>query len=120
MAALSVYSYPGNVRELENIWSVPPPCTSARVEVDDLQLAPPLNGDGEKRACCARWRDLDDYMNRIERQLILDALSKTGANRTAAARSAWCDFPLPALSDRALGNRGVTRAAGQNRGGFSA
>ena len=29
---------------------------------------------------------LDEYMNRIERQLILEALAKTGANRTAAAR----------------------------------
>ena len=88
MAALSVYSYPGNVRELENIRErATALCTSARVEVDDLQLAPPLNGDGESESAVARdGETLDDYMNRIERQLILDALSKTGANRTAAAR----------------------------------
>lgn len=88
MAALSVYSYPGNVRELENILErATALCTSARVEVDDLQLAPPLNGDGESESAVARdGETLDDYMNRIERQLILDALSKTGANRTAAAR----------------------------------
>ncbi|MBL8440609.1 MAG: sigma-54-dependent Fis family transcriptional regulator, partial [Betaproteobacteria bacterium] len=29
---------------------------------------------------------LDDYLNRVERQAILDALQKTGQNRTAAAR----------------------------------
>ena len=29
---------------------------------------------------------LDDQLNRFERQLILDALSKTNFNRTAAAR----------------------------------
>lgn len=29
---------------------------------------------------------LDDHLNRVERQAILDALGKTGFNRTAAAR----------------------------------
>ena len=29
---------------------------------------------------------LDDYLNRLERQAILEALQKTGQNRTAAAR----------------------------------
>ena len=29
---------------------------------------------------------LDDYLNRIERQAILEALQKTDGNRTAAAR----------------------------------
>ena len=86
MAALSVYSYPGNVRELENILErATALCSSARVEVDDLQLAPPLSGDGEN-AVARDGESLDEYMNRIERQLILEALAKTGANRTAAAR----------------------------------
>ena len=86
MAALSAYSYPGNVRELENILErATALCSSARVEVDDLQLAPPLSGDGEN-AVARDGESLDEYMNRIERQLILEALAKTGANRTAAAR----------------------------------
>ena len=78
--------YPGNVRELENILErATALCSSARVEVDDLQLAPPLSGDGEN-AVARDGESLDEYMNRIERQLILEALAKTGANRTAAAR----------------------------------
>ena len=35
---------------------------------------------------------LDDHMNRIERQVILDALAKTGFNRTAAARMLGVTF----------------------------
>ena len=37
-----------------------------------------IQGVGEKT--------LDDHINRVEKQLILDALAKTGFNRTAAAR----------------------------------
>jgi two-component system response regulator PilR (NtrC family) len=53
------------------------------VLIDDLQLAPAMavsdsvGRDGET---------LDDYINRVEKQAILEALTKTDFNRTAAAR----------------------------------
>ena len=84
MRALCAYAYPGNVRELENVleraWAL---CAGGKVALDDLQLAAEsalgddAGHDGET---------LDDHMNRVEKQLILDALAKTGFNRTAAAR----------------------------------
>ena len=84
MRALCGYVYPGNVRELENILErATALCADGRVLVDDLQLAAePVveNGIGKE------GETLDDHINRIERQLILEALARTGFNRTAAAR----------------------------------
>jgi len=84
MRALCAYSYPGNVRELENILErATALCANGKVVLDDLQLAAEsaveggVGRDGET---------LDDHMNRIEKQVILEALAKTGFNRTAAAR----------------------------------
>lgn len=84
MNALCRYPYPGNVRELENILErATALCGDARIEVDDLQLAsaPSVDEGG-----AVSGETLDDHINRIEKQLILDALAKTGFNRTAAAR----------------------------------
>ena len=84
MKALCAYSYPGNVRELENILErATALCCDDRIEVGDLQLTsdPVANDESAPLA-----ETLDDHLNRIERQLILDALAKTGFNRTAAAR----------------------------------
>ena len=84
MEALCAYAYPGNVRELENILErATALCCNDQIEVGDLQLAsdPAVNDEHAPLA-----ETLDDHLNRIERQLILDALAKTGFNRTAAAR----------------------------------
>jgi len=90
MRALCAYSYPGNVRELENILErATALCLDGKVMVDDLQLAAEsivedgVGLDGET---------LDDHMNRIEKQVIIDALAKTGFNRTVAARSLGVTF----------------------------
>ncbi len=84
MSALCRYPYPGNVRELENILErATALCADERVELDDLQLAsvgPVEEGN------TVSGETLDDHINRVEKQLILDALAKTGFNRTAAAR----------------------------------
>ncbi len=84
MQALCSYTYPGNVRELENILErATALCLDEQVMLDDLQLAaePTVEGEVEREG-----ETLDDHMNRIEKQVILDALAKTGFNRTAAAR----------------------------------
>ena len=82
--ALCAYSYPGNVRELENVLErATALCVDGKVEADDLQLAADLTVDGLVGHI---GETLDDHFNRVEKQLILEALAKTGFNRTAAAR----------------------------------
>jgi two-component system response regulator PilR (NtrC family) len=82
-ALCAAYPYPGNVRELENILErATALCADEQVELDDLQLASARRGRGGR--CFGET--LDDHINRVEKQLILDALAKTGFNRTAAAR----------------------------------
>ena len=85
MQALCDYSYPGNVRELENILErANALCSHNQIDVYDLQLSP-IGRDGEDAVSSREGESLDEHMNRIERQLILEALAKTGNNRTAAA-----------------------------------
>ncbi len=88
--ALCTYAYPGNVRELENILErATALCADNTVTPDDLQLAAGIAVDGAEGSDGIVGRldeTLDDVLNRIEKQAILDALAKTGFNRTAAAR----------------------------------
>lgn len=82
LAALSRYDFPGNVRELENILErAAALCSGNRIGIDDLQLelaggAAPIEGE----------LPLQDYLDRLEKEAILDALGKTRFNRTAAAK----------------------------------
>ncbi len=85
LKALEFYSFPGNVRELENILErATALCSGDTIEVEDLQLGPEeihdagIEGRGSET--------LDEYLNRLERQAILEALQKAEGNRTAAAR----------------------------------
>jgi len=85
MEAILAYDFPGNTRELENILErAVALCGSDEIQTDDLQLAPP-NFVAEPAAANARW-PLQEYLDRVEREAILDALEKTRFNRTAAAR----------------------------------
>lgn len=90
-AALQTYSFPGNVRELENILERATALAGGEViEADDLQLslADTLAGETPGRGS----ESLDDYLNLLERQAILEALQQTEGNRTAAARQLGVTF----------------------------
>jgi len=85
LKALQLYSFPGNVRELENILErATALCAGDIIEPDDLHLEPDdiPGSDTQGRGA----ETLDDYLNRLERQAILEALQKSEGNRTAAAR----------------------------------
>ena len=79
------YGFPGNIRELENILErALALSTSQEIGGEDLRLTPPPAA-GE-RAEGASGETLPDYLDDLERKAILEALAKTGFNRTAAAK----------------------------------
>ena len=84
--ALAEYDFPGNARELENILErAIALAASEEIKPEDLQLAPPALVTAEPAAKAAKW-PLLDYLDRVERAAILEALEKTRFNRTAAAK----------------------------------
>jgi DNA-binding NtrC family response regulator len=88
MSVLMTYSWPGNVRELENIIQrMLVVATRDIVELDDV----PRELRGDTSACSANARDLRGVarasIELVERQTILDALSRTGGNVTHAAKA---------------------------------
>jgi two-component system response regulator PilR (NtrC family) len=83
---LSRYEFPGNIRELENVLERAVALSGAdEIGAEDLRLAPPTL-DGESDADGAGVEALPDYLDGLERKAILEALAKTGFNRTAAAK----------------------------------
>jgi len=81
---LAQHDFPGNVRELENILERAIALRGGdEIEPDDLMLTPPRQV--EESAPGGKW-PLQDYLDRVEREAILEALSQTRFNRTAAAR----------------------------------
>jgi two-component system response regulator PilR (NtrC family) len=83
-AVLAGYDFPGNVRELENILErAVALCGGKEIEAGDLRLTPARQtGDAPSGG---KW-PLQDYLDRVEREAILEALDMTRFNRTAAAK----------------------------------
>ena len=95
MEELMAYDFPGNVRELENILeralALSPGAEELGSEALALhRIAPDDEEDSVPGAAQPSAQALDAplpaYLDRLEREAILQALDKTGFNRTAAAR----------------------------------
>ena len=86
MQALNKYDFPGNVRELENVIERGLAlCSKNVIQVEDLQLSPADIDEMPSSGLQGKY-PLTDYLDRIEREAILEALKQTRFNRTAAAK----------------------------------
>jgi len=85
VAKLQSYSYPGNVRELENMLErAMTLCTGNRIEPGDIQLRAQVGVELEE--------GLEDQLEHIEREAIVKALEQTRYNKTKAAELLGMSF----------------------------
>ena len=100
LAALLAYSFPGNVRELENVLErAVALCEGNTIKPDDLRLVPgaakaaPVEEDeDEGPESAGEGGGLDSYISNLEREAIMKALQETRYNKTAAAKKLGITF----------------------------
>jgi two-component system, NtrC family, response regulator PilR len=92
LAALEIYTFPGNVRELENILERAITLSAGgEVSASDIQLRP-TRGDAPAAANTQIGGALGNHLEEIERDAIRRALEQTRYNKTAAAKVLGMSF----------------------------
>jgi two-component system response regulator PilR (NtrC family) len=95
LVALKQYSFPGNVRELENILErAMALCEDNTIKTDDLQLPRERRTEMtvETAVAVGDGISLEDRLTNIEKEAILQALEQTNHNKTAAAKLLGMSF----------------------------
>ncbi len=95
LKALFNYNFPGNIRELENMLErAVALCEGSTICLDDLlipQSAPNINNHNTPNELQV-GTSLDTHMEKVERELITQALEDTHWNKTAAAKKLGISF----------------------------
>ncbi len=81
------YEWPGNVRELENIIEQAVVFSRGRtIEVDEIRLPDVVPGRGSGIQAATTSRPLRKALEAPEKQILLDAIARTGGNKKEAAK----------------------------------
>ena len=91
ISCLMAYSWPGNVRQLENAIERAVALSGGRSQIEMADLTPEIQQDSQVSATPDfnlpdEGIDLENYVNKIEHELIRRALEKTGGNKGQASR----------------------------------
>ena len=85
------YSWPGNVRQLENALERALAFSHGRAQIDVIDFGPEIQEAATAESVPEGWfppegLDLDRYMEGLELALIRRSLERTGGNKVQAAR----------------------------------